>query len=114
MDQARALNLIVESRLRQSLIASSKSSQSCYAIGVVNGAIRPCAPGQRVAKAKNQVLLLVQKLFADIDLGEEVALINFRHGPRPLVLARLLQIDAIPRTVQSHFSLLSATLRTDL
>jgi hypothetical protein len=52
-------------------------------------------------------------LISDFNFGEKRGLVEFLNRVRLLVLARLLQIDAVARTIERHLALLAATLRAD-
>ena len=59
------------------------------------------------------MLLLVEKLLANLDFREECTLVQFLDRTRLLVLTRLLKIDTLAWAVERYFALLAATLRAD-
>ena len=59
------------------------------------------------------MFVLVKKLVFDLHLHEEIGRVQVGHAARLLMLASLLQIDAVAGTVERHLALLATALRTD-
>ena len=59
------------------------------------------------------MFVLVKKLVFDLHLHEQIGRVQVPHAARLLMLARLLQIDAVTGTVERHLALFATALRTD-
>ena len=57
--------------------------------------------------------MFAQKLLGDFDGGKQLVCGYVFQPPRPLVLARLLEVNTVGRAIQRELTLLAAALRAD-
>jgi hypothetical protein len=60
------------------------------------------------------VLVLVQKLIAELHLQEQLGTAQIFRRTRTFVLPSLLQVNTLARAIKRHFPLLAAALRANL
>src|SRR5712671_6075622 len=104
---------VVEPRVHQSLVARAQGRERSNQIAVVQAAIAVSGLGECVSQSHEQMLALIQILVRDLNLQKQGRGIYLVRRTRLFVLTCLLQVRAIARTIQGHFSLLATTLRAD-
>src|SRR5260370_6613678 len=72
-----------------------------------------CGFRQRISQPHEQVFFFIHDLVGNLDLQKQSRRIDLVRRARLFVLARLDEISAIARTIESHFPLFAATLRAN-
>src|SRR6266853_456888 len=104
---------VVEPRVHQPLVARAQGRERSNQIAVVQAAIAVSGLGECVSQSHEQMLALIQILVRDLNLQKQGCGVYLVRRTRLFVLTCLLQVRAIARTIQGHFSLLATTLRAD-
>jgi hypothetical protein len=103
----------MQAGIDQALITAGQRGQSGDEVAVIEGAVSAGTFGESVGEPHDQVLMLVHKLVADLDLQKKSGGIEAVVGSGFLMLASLLQVRTVAGAVERNLALFAATLRAD-